>query len=234
MNVSPPPFYDMPRTSGTLAAGGRLVGDRARVRFLWMVRMPDMLDAHDARFGRMRIVATLGETVDQSAQAVIYPANSRGVMGTGSISAIRSSAGLEVEREAMAHAPIEPGTAIVTSPGRLAERGIEAIIHAVVTEQLGQRIERPTLRRAIASSLRLADEHRYRTVAMPLMGTTAGDTLEARAQMIEAQVDEAVAHARRSTTRIEQLIITARFEDDLPILAGVLERSREHRWTGQK
>lgn len=122
----------------------------------------------------------------------------------------------------------------MTSSGRLADRGIEAIIHAVVVEQLGQRIERHTLRRALASALRLADEHRYRTVAMPLMGIAADDTPEVRTQMIEAQVDESVAHARRSTTRIEQLIIAARFEDDLPILAGVLERTREHRWTGQE
>lgn len=182
----------------------------------------------------MRIVSTLGETVDQPVQAVVYPANSRGVMGTGAISAVRSSAGLDVEREAMSYAPIEPGTAIVTTSGRLADRGIEAIIHAVVAEQLGQRIERSTLRRAIAGALRLADERRYRTVAMPLMGIGADDSVDARTQMIETQVDEAVAHARRSTTRIEQLTIAARFEDDLPIVADVLARTREHRWTGQE
>jgi O-acetyl-ADP-ribose deacetylase (regulator of RNase III) len=189
--------------------------------------MPEPLDAHEARFGRMRIFATLGEIVDQPVQAVIYPANSRGVMGTGAISAVRSSAGLDVEREAMTYAPIEPGTAIVTTSGRLADRGIEAIIHAVVAEQLGQRIERSTMRRAIASALRIADERRYRTVAMPLMGTAADDSVEVRTQMIEAQLDEAVAHTRRSTTRIEQLIIAARFEDDLPIVADVLARTRE-------
>lgn len=182
----------------------------------------------------MRIVTTHGETVDQPVQAVIYPANSRGVMGTGAISAVRSSAGLDVEREAMSYAPIEPGTAIVTSSGRLADRGIEAIIHAVVVEQLGQRIERSTVRRAIASALRLADDRRYRTVAMPLMGISSDDSVEARAQIIAAQLDEVVAHARRSTTRIEQLTIATRFEDDLPIVAEVLAQAREHRWTGQK
>jgi O-acetyl-ADP-ribose deacetylase (regulator of RNase III) len=196
--------------------------------------MPETLDANEAWFGRMRIATTLGETVDQAVQAVIYPANSRGVMGTGAISAIRSSAGLDVEREAMSYAPIEPGTAIVTSSGRLAERGIEAIIHAVVAEQLGQRVERSTMRRAISSALGLADEHRFRTVAMPLMGVSADDSVEARSQMIEAQVDEAVAHTRRSTTRIEQLVIAARFEDDLPIVADMLARTRERRWTGQE
>lgn len=196
--------------------------------------MPETIDTHQARFGRMRIVTTLGETVDQPVQAVIYPANSRGVMGTGAISAVRSSAGLDVEREAMSAAPIEPGTAIVTSSGRLADRGIEAIIHAVVAEQLGQRIERSTMRRGIASALRLADEQRFRSVALPLMGIGADESVEARTQMIEALVDESVAHARRSTTRIEQLIITARFEDDLPLVAETLTRMREHRWTGQK
>lgn len=196
--------------------------------------MPDKQDPLEARFGRMRTVTTFGETVDQPVQAVIYPANSRGVMGTGAISAVRSSAGLEVEREAMSYAPIEPGTAIVTTSGRLADRGIEAIIHAVVTEQLGQRIDRTTMRRAIGSALRLADERRYRTVAMPLMGISADDSAEARTQMIEAIVDELVAYARRSSTRIEQLTIAARFEDDLPIVAQVLAQMREHRWTGQK
>ena len=196
--------------------------------------MPESQDAHEARFGRMRIVTTHGETVDQPVQAVIYPANSRGVMGTGAISAVRSSAGLDVEREAMSYAPIEPGTAIVTSSGRLADRGIEAIIHAVVVEQLGQRIERSTVRRAIGSALRLADERRYRTVAMPLMGISADDSVETRTLIIEAQVDEVVAHARRSSTHIEQLTIASRFEDDLPIVAGALAQAREHRWTGQK
>lgn len=196
--------------------------------------MSETSDAHEARFGRMRIVITLGETVDQAVQAVIYPANSRGVMGTGPISAVRSSAGLDVEREAMSFAPIETGTAIVTSSGRLAERGIEGIIHAVVTEQLGQRIERSTMRRAIENALRLADERRYRAVAMPLMGIDASDSEDMRAQMIAALIDESVAHARRSTTRVEQLVITARFEDELPIAADVMARMRERRWTGQE
>jgi O-acetyl-ADP-ribose deacetylase (regulator of RNase III) len=200
----------------------------------WVVRMPETVDAHEARFGRMRIVTSLGETVDQPVQAVIYPANSRGVMGTGAISAVRSSAGLDVEREAMSYAPLEPGSAIVTSSGRLADRGIEAIIHAVVAEQLGQRIERSVMRRAIGNALRLADERRFRTVAIPLMGISADDSVDARTQMIEALVDESVAHARRSTTRIEQLTITARFEDDLPIVADVLAQMRERRWTGQE
>lgn len=200
----------------------------------WVVYMLESVDVHEARFGRMRIVTTLGETVDLPVQAVIYPANSRGVMGTGAISAVRSSAGLDVEREAMSHAPIETGTAIATASGRLADRGIEAIIHAVVAEQLGQRIERSIMRRAIGSALQLADERRLRTVAMPLMGIGADDRLDARTLMIETLVDESVAHARRSTTHIEQLTITARFEDDLPILAKVLAHMRERRWTGQK
>jgi O-acetyl-ADP-ribose deacetylase (regulator of RNase III) len=90
------------------------------------------------------------------------------------------------------------------------------------------------MRRGIASALRLADERRYRTVAMPLMGIGADDGAETRTQMIEALVDESVAHARRSTTRIEQLTITTRFEDELPIVAEMLAQMREHRWTGQK
>ena len=45
-------------------------------------------------------------------------------------------------------------------------------------------------------------------------------------------VDEIVAYARRSATRIEQITVTTRFDDDLPLLMKSLEAAREQRWTG--
>src|SRR5262245_54723709 len=75
------------------------------------------------RFGRTLLVAGAGEVIDQPVQAVVYAANQRGVMGAGPAGSIRTAGGAEVEREAMAHAPIDLGTAVLTTSGHLEERG---------------------------------------------------------------------------------------------------------------
>jgi O-acetyl-ADP-ribose deacetylase len=201
---------------------------------IWVNSMDDATEAREVRFGRTRIHAATGETIDQNVQAIVYPANSRGVMGTGRVSAVQSSAGPDVEREVMQQAPLRIGTAIVTSSGQLADRGIEAIVHAVVTERLGDPISPVNLRRAIAEALRLADDRRYRCVALPLIGVTADDEPGQREAAIETLVDEIVAYVRRSVSRIEQITLTTRFVDDLPLVLQTLYSAREQRWTSQR
>src|SRR4051794_12656643 len=100
--------------------------------------MSSQSPSQGVRFGRTLLIAGAGEVIDQPAQAVVYAANQRGVMGAGPAGSIRSTGGPEVEREAMARAPLELGTAIMTGSGHLAERGISAVLHAVVIPSLGE------------------------------------------------------------------------------------------------
>ena len=192
-----------------------------------------MADAEMIMFGRTAVRAAVGELVDQPVQAIVYAANTRGLMGAGPPGSVRMAGGPEIEREAMARAPLELGQAIVTTSGRLAERGIEAVIHAVVSPHLGDPAELPDVRRALVSRLQLADDRRFRSLAIPLLGLSAEATPHDREVTIETIVDEVVAHLRRGPTRLETIIIVSRFADDLVAIEGALHRARQRSWVIQ-
>lgn len=192
-----------------------------------------MIEAEPILFGRTQVRAAVGELVDQPVQAIVYAANARGLMGAGPPGSVRMAGGPEVEREAMAQAPLELGEAIVTTSGRLAERGIEAVIHAVVAPRLGDPAELPDVRRATAAALRLADARRFRSLALPLLGLSVEAARHDRELTIEAIVEEIVAHLRRGGSRLESIVIVSRFEDDLAAIEDALVRARQRLWTGQ-
>ena len=185
------------------------------------------------RFGRTVVHPATGDLIDQPVQAIVYAANSRGVMGAGPSGSVRLVGGQEIEREAMEAAPFDLGTAFVTGPGRLAERGIEAIIHAVVAPLLGESAELPEVRRALEASLREVDARRYHSLAMPLLGVRAEATIAERTDIVEALVEELVAHLRRGGSRLESVIIVSRFADDLAMILDTLARARQRSWTNR-
>lgn len=185
------------------------------------------------RFGRTVIRPASGDLVDQPAQAIVFAANSRGVMGAGPAGSVRLAGGAEIEREVMAAAPFDLGTICVTGSGRLSERGIEAIIHAVVAQHLGDAAELHDVRRALVAALRVADERRYRSLAIPLLGLRSEATSGEREDMVELIVDELVAHVRRGKSRLESVIIASRFDDDVSTIVDTLRRARQRSWTNQ-
>jgi O-acetyl-ADP-ribose deacetylase len=193
--------------------------------------MTEAESTRQVRFGRTVVRAATGDLVDQPVQAIVYAANSRGVMGAGPAGSVRSAGGAEIEREAMAAAPLELGTAIVTGSGRLAERGIEAVVHAVVAPVLGETAELPEVRRALAAALRLAETRRFRGLGIPLLGVRAEAAPDERAETVEAIVEELVAHLRRGGSRLETVVIVSRFDDDLATILGSLARARQRSWT---
>jgi O-acetyl-ADP-ribose deacetylase (regulator of RNase III) len=183
------------------------------------------------RFGSTVIDAVVGELIDQHVQSIVYPANSRGVMGAGTASSIRFAGGPDIEREVMELAPFELGKAVITSSGWLQERGIESVIHAVIAPGLGDAARTSTVIRAIDSSLQLATQWKQSTVAMPLLGISSESTQEERAVVAASIVEAVVKYIRRPGTRIERLIIVCRFEDDLTMLNDTIARSRQRSWT---
>lgn len=182
------------------------------------------------RFGRTVIVARVGELVDQDVDALVHPANGRGVIGTASPRSIRILGGVEIEREAMERAPLDLGSALLTGSGQLADSGVRGIIHAVVQPALGAPVKLETVRRAVRSSLDVADANRFRSVAFPPMGS--GVTVEGRdrSQVWDVIVEEIVGHLRRFPTRLNRVVLVTRFEDDIAHVATVLARTRERSW----
>lgn len=185
----------------------------------------------EVRFGRTLVDVVTGELVDQHVQAIVYPANSRGVMGAGPAGSLRTSAGAEVEREAMAHAPLDLGSSIATGPGRLGELGIELILHASIVPSIGERAAPQAVFRALDDAMRLAIDHKLRSIAIPFLGASADDSDAERHALADGLVDVVIKRLRQRGVRLERVVFAVRFDDDRAMLASVVQRARERGWT---
>jgi O-acetyl-ADP-ribose deacetylase (regulator of RNase III) len=186
------------------------------------------------RFGRTIVAAVVGDVLGQEAEAIVVAANRRGVLGplaTPGISGLRSLGGSEIERHAMAIAPLDLGTALLTAASGLEERGIRGVIHAVIHPALGERARIEHVRRAVPQVLLVASSNRLRSIAMPLLGV---ESLAARSDvdaMAAALVDELVATLRRSLPRLDRVTIVCRFSEQADTVEIALARARERVWT---
>jgi O-acetyl-ADP-ribose deacetylase (regulator of RNase III) len=143
---------------------------------------------------------------------------------------VRTAGGAEIEREAMERAPLPLGGAIATAPGKLAERGVAAIVHAVVTARLAEPSTVDLVRRATAAVFQLADERRLRSLAIPPIGGGKGPAHVPIAVAAEAIVDEAIAHLRRGQSRIDRVVFVSRDDDDVLAFADAIAFGRERSW----
>ncbi|PWT85602.1 MAG: hypothetical protein C5B57_02630 [Blastocatellia bacterium] len=91
-------------------------------------------------------------------------------MGSGVAGAIKRRGGAQIEAEAMAQGPVEPGECVITSAGSLAAR---YVIHAAV---MGQDLQTSSdlIARATGEALMMADNHRLESIALPAFGTGVG------------------------------------------------------------
>jgi|SRR5262245_9848523 len=111
-----------------------------------------------------------GDISAQDTDAIVNAANNHFWMGAGVAGAIKAHGGPEIEREAVAQGPVEPGQCVVTSGGRLAAR---YVIHAAVMGQ-DLRTSPAFIKRATVNALGLADARGLRSIAFPAFGTGVG------------------------------------------------------------
>lgn len=181
-------------------------------------------------FGRTRIAFAAGEAVDQAVRAIICPANARGMMPTSGSHGLRMATGPEVERQVRALAPLNLGTAVATSSGKLEERGVEHLFHAIIAEEPGASATLPTVREALSAALELAQQERVSSLALPLLGLEADASPEKRERWIEGIVDETVAHLRRGRSSLELVQLVSRYPDDQDLVLAALTSARARSW----
>jgi O-acetyl-ADP-ribose deacetylase (regulator of RNase III) len=111
-----------------------------------------------------------GDLSTETTDAVVNAANNHFWMGGGVAGALKARGGAQIEAEAMAQGPVEPGACVITSAGRLSARHV---IHAAV---MGQDLltSAPIIDRATRNALRLADTRRLESIALPAFGTGVG------------------------------------------------------------
>lgn len=195
--------------------------------------MSEVAAKPEFRFGRTVVSVALGDLLSQDTEAIVVAANRRGVLGplaTPGLTGLRSLGGSEIEREAMAHAPLDLGTAVVTGASGLEERGIKAVVHAVVHPALGERARIEHVRRAVPAVLQAASRSKLRSLTMPLLGV---ESLAAKADvdaMVATLVDELVTSLRRSMPRVDRVTIVCRFSEHAIAVELALARARERVW----
>ena len=130
----------------------------------------------------MKIEARQGDiTAQPDIDAIVNAANTELWLGSGVAGAIARRGGPEVEREALAKAPINLGEAVATTAGNLPNR---FVIHAAamgyraedqrVPKREGTSSSDEIVRSATVASLRIADELGCRSVAFPALATGVG------------------------------------------------------------
>jgi O-acetyl-ADP-ribose deacetylase (regulator of RNase III) len=138
----------------------------------------DVSDVRDggrrlARLGPAEVWLWRGDITGLEVEAIVNAANNQGWLGSGVAGAIRRAAGDEVEREAVAQAPWPVGDAVRTGPGKLAGRGVRAIVHAAAMAPGGPATA-AAVGGATGAALRLAAAEGLASIALPALGTGVG------------------------------------------------------------
>lgn len=128
-----------------------------------------------------------GELAASDAEAVLRPVTAEWNAVTPAMRRLEISAGPEVEAQCRATGELPVGSAIITSAGRLAAR---FMIHVVV-RSVDHAVSEAGVRRGLQNGLRRSAEWGIRRVAMPPLGTGAGnlDADDAAAAMIPVLVE---------------------------------------------
>lgn len=132
----------------------------------------------------LSITVVQGSILEADVEVIVNAANSQGIMGGGVAGVIKRAAGPEVEAEARRQVPIPVGEAVLTSGGQTKFTGI---IHAPTMREPAMRIPAQHVAHATRAALGLADAKRFRSVAIPGMGTGVGGVSHADAALLMLQ-----------------------------------------------
>lgn len=119
----------------------------------------------------MKILVEKRSLLELAVDAIVNPANSSGRMGGGVAGAIKKVGGEQIEKEAMAQAPIAVGEAVLTTAGKLPAK---FVIHAPTMEKPAQKTNPEKVFRATTAALELARKKKLKSLAFPGMGTGTG------------------------------------------------------------
>ncbi len=117
------------------------------------------------------ISVCVGDLTEFDGDAIVNPANTKLLMGGGVAGVIKRKGGEDIEREALKHAPIPIGKAIVTHAGRLRCR---YVIHSPTVEEPASPSSPEKVYLATKAALEEAKRLGLKRVAFPLMGAGVG------------------------------------------------------------
>ncbi|MCK4352147.1 macro domain-containing protein [candidate division WOR-3 bacterium] len=169
-----------------------------------------------------------GDITELDVDAIINAANASLIMGGGVAGAILRKGGLKIQEEcneignpALMH-KCGVGGAVITTGGKLKTR---YVIHAV-GPRMGEGDEDNKLKNATLNSLKLADEHKLKTIAFPAISTGIfGFPMDRCAQiMLPTAIDYL-----KGKTQIEKVIFCLYGKEAFNIFDQTLNKYVNHR-----
>lgn len=177
----------------------------------------------------MKIEIRQGDiTAQPDIDAIVNAANTELWLGAGVAGAIARRGGPDVEREAIAKAPIKLGEAVATTAGNLPNK---FVIHAAamgyraedrsVPKREGTESSDEIIRAATANSIRIAGDLGCRSVAFPALATGVGGfpVKDCAGVMIAAARDYGARAEQSNIERVVFVLFTANdyhiFEEEL-------------------
>ena len=139
-----------------------------------------------------------GDLLDQQVDAIVNAWNRNFIpwwllLPQGVSGAIKRRAGYAPFRELRKHGILRSGAAVVTGSGRLPFRGI---IHVAGLNAFWRSSE-AIVRDCVRNALRVAQEHHYNSIALPLIGSGTGGLSPATAEKLIAEEVERSSYAGR-------------------------------------
>ena len=200
------------------------------VSFIHRLDTSQAVQEDGVRFGRTLLRVQYRNWTMAGFDVIVLPNNRRGLMGVNFTGGSRIDGGLDVEREAMAQAPLTLGTAIVTGAGTLEQYGVTSIVHAVVGDHLGDAPRELPLRQAVTASMRKIDEIKGRHAGIVPLGSGSLRERVDRSRSVPIMIEELVGHLRRTSSRVETITFICNSESEMSEIGGLLERMRRDWW----
>ncbi|HKW88287.1 MAG TPA: macro domain-containing protein [Candidatus Acidoferrales bacterium] len=171
-----------------------------------------------------RIILQQGDITEMQVDAVVNAANNDLKLGAGVAGAIRRKGGNQIQQECDEIGSIPVGSAAITSGGRLKARHV---IHAA-SMQLGGQTTSQSLRSSTTYALRIASQHKLKSIAFPAVGTgVAGFPMRECAEIM--LVEAAKSLAGQST--VEKIYFVLFDKDSHKVFEEVRKEMQEDRRT---
>jgi O-acetyl-ADP-ribose deacetylase (regulator of RNase III) len=160
---------------------------------------------------------TQGDITEMDTDAIVNAANAQLVLGGGVAGAIRRKGGPRIQEECDRIGGTFVGGAVLTTGGKLKARHV---IHAVGPRR-GEGSEDEKLRNATLNSLKLAQEHRLKSIAFPALSTGIfGFPLQRCAEIMLTTTAEYL----RGDTGLERVVFCLFGPDSFDVFANQLRR----------
>jgi len=170
------------------------------------------------KVGPASVAVERGDITALDVDAIVNAANTTLVMGTGVAAAIKRKGGALIEEEAIRQGPIEVGEAVLTPGGNLVATHV---IHAAAMGPDGK-TDLDAIVRTTQSVLALADKHRLTSLALPALGTGAGQVAPAAAA--EAMLSTVLTHLKSAKTSLKRVVFILYQDETFRAFTDTLKR----------